>query len=65
MEKKIVKKLKLKKEVKNYLIFLFFVTMQLKSVIVSMEKYNNLVTFGVVLAFDVVFYMLTLANKEK
>ena len=63
MKKRIVKRLKLKREIKTTIIFLVLVYLELTSVIRGLELNNEIIIFGSITLINMMIGMLLMMNK--
>ena len=63
MKKRIVKRLKLRKEIKTTIVFLVLVYLELTSVTRGLELDNELIIFGSITIINMMIGMLLMMNK--
>ena len=63
MKKRIVKRLKLRKEIKIAIVFLLLVYLELTSVIRGLELNNEIIIFGSITLINMMIGMLLMMNK--
>ena len=65
MKKRIVKRLKLRKEIKIAIVFFMLVYIELTSVIRGLELNNEMIIFGSITLVNMMIGILLMMNKEK